>query len=134
MSFPYYLIAWLDKIENIPLSQDHFPRSVVTPRLMRHFHLLNIPDLAVSTMQRIFSSIMQVMSILIFSLEKISLCDRMNNARNPCADCCICAGLPGDFPVRFCCIIEANSRRNSEYVQGNTGTAQFSCYIFNLID
>jgi hypothetical protein len=39
-------------------------RSNVTPRLMRHFHLLNIPDLAVSTMQRIFSSIMQVLHSL----------------------------------------------------------------------
>jgi hypothetical protein len=45
---------------NVPL--DFVFRSAVTPRLMRHFHLLNIPDLAVSTMQRIFSSIMQVIA------------------------------------------------------------------------
>lgn len=34
-------------------------RSVVTARLLRHFHLINVPDLSRPTMMRIFSSILE---------------------------------------------------------------------------
>ena len=84
-------------------------RSVVTPRLMRHFHLLNIPDLAVSTMQRIFSSIMQVVNL---SMD----CNLVRDMAE-----FVSAGIFGDLPVGLFGIVTTHRGRNPKHVQGNSG-------------